>query len=41
MSAPVTSYQYLSDILAVNPATGASWLTTDVNALEIGYQVIS
>ena len=36
-----TSYQYLSDILAVNPATGASWLTTDVNALEIGYQVIS
>ncbi len=36
-----TSYQYLSDVFAVNPATGASWVTSDVNALEIGYEVIS
>ena len=36
-----TSYQYLSDVFAINPATGASWAVTDVNALEIGYQVIS
>uniref|UniRef100_UPI00263340CD hypothetical protein n=1 Tax=Ferrovum sp. TaxID=2609467 RepID=UPI00263340CD len=36
-----TSYQYLSDAFAVNPATGASWVTSDVNALEIGYEVIS
>lgn len=36
-----TGYQYLSDLFAVNPASGSSWATTDVNALEIGYEVIS
>jgi hypothetical protein len=36
-----TSYQYLSDVMAVDPTTGISWVTADVNALKIGSEVIS
>ncbi len=36
-----TSYQYYSDLFATNPATGASWAVSDVNALEIGCEVVS
>lgn len=36
-----TSYQYYADMFATNPATGASWAVSDVNALEIGCEVVS
>jgi hypothetical protein len=38
-SALATSYAYLSQIMELNPTTGAAWSVTDANAMEIGPKV--
>ena len=35
------TYQYFTDMYAVNPVTSASWTTAAVNALEIGYTAVT
>jgi hypothetical protein len=39
--APSTSYLYSSSIHESDPATGAAWLTSAINALEAGVEVVS
>lgn len=36
---PSTTFGYLSEVRAVNPATSAAWTTAEVNALEAGMKV--
>jgi hypothetical protein len=36
-----SNYVFWSDIWVVNPATGVTWLTTEVNAMQIGYKLDS
>lgn len=35
------TYQYLSDIFAIDPNTGTSWTRSGLNAIQIGYKIAS
>jgi hypothetical protein len=36
-----SSFRYFTQIWSVNPATGAAWLLTEVEAAEFGYELVS
>jgi hypothetical protein len=36
-----TGYVYISDMFAVDPNTSASWAVASVNALKVGYELVS